>query len=197
MVEHITDTDGVPGSNPGARTKIDMDVNFNEITIREPKITDLKQVLYYINKLSKEKTYITLQGEVIDEKSERVWLKSAIRKIQDKKAVYLFAFNKEQLIGISEVTMGTGCKEHVGRFGISIDKNFRGKGIGSVLMNTVLNVTKKLSKIRLICLEVFAENTTAIEMYKKKGFIVCGEIPKVLKRRGRYVNEILMFKEVK
>jgi len=172
-------------------------MNIENIEIRKPKLSDLKQALLYVNNLSKERTYVTLQGEIIDEKTERTWLRKVLEKIQNKKAVYLFAFDKKQLIGIAEITMGSGYKEHVGRFGISIDKKFRGKGIGTALMDAVLKESKSLLKLRIICLEVFAENTGAISLYRKKGFVFCGEIPKVIKRKGKFVDEILMYKAIK
>lgn len=172
-------------------------MNKENITIRNPKMSDLKQTLIYVNKLSKEKTYVLFQGETISEKSERKWLKNCIKAIEENKSTVKFIFHKDELIGICDINLKTGAKEHVGSFGLSIDKKYRGKGLGSLLMNTVIEeAEKKLKKMKCIYLEVFAENTPAIKLYEKKGFVKCGLFPNSLKRKGRFVDEIMMYKEV-
>lgn len=172
-------------------------MNKENITIRNPKMTDLKQALIYVNKLSKEKTYVLFQGETISEKSERKWLKGCIKSIEENKSTVKFIFHKDELIGISEISLKSGAKEHVGGFGLSIDKRYRGKGLGNMLMDEVLNESKKkLKKLKYIYLEVFAENVAAIKLYEKKGFVKCGLFPKALKRKGKFTDEIIMYKAV-
>jgi len=56
---------------------------------------------------------------------------------------------------------------------------------------------KNLKKMKYIYLEVFAENTPAIKLYEKKGFVKCGLFPGSLKRKGKFVDEVMMYKEVK
>lgn len=172
-------------------------MNRENIIIRDPKISDLKQTLIYVNKLSKEKTYVLFQGETITEKSERKWLKNNIKAIEENKSVLKFMFYKDELIGICDINLKSGAKEHVGSFGLSIDKRYRGKGLGNMLMDEVLNASKKIKKMRCIYLEVFAENIAAIKLYEKKGFIKCGLFKNGLKRRGKFTDEMMMYKVVK
>ena len=166
------------------------------ITIRNPKLSDLKQALNYVNKLSKEKTYVIFQGEEIKVEFERKWLKKITKAVSDKKAVAKFIFYKDELIGISSIEQERGPREHVGGFGLSIAKKYRGHGLGSLLMDEVINEAKvKLKKIKYISLSVFGENTVAINMYKKKGFIEYGRFKNALKRKGKFDDEIMMCKE--
>jgi RimJ/RimL family protein N-acetyltransferase len=172
-------------------------MNKENITIRDPKISDLKQALIYVNKLSKEKTYVIFQGEIVSEKSNKEWLKNNIKTIKEDKSIVKFLFHKDQLIGICNIGLRSGAKEHIGSFGISIDKKYRGKGLGSLLMDEVLNESiKKLKKMKYIYLEVFAENIAAIKLYEKKGFVRCGLFTNGLKRKGKLVDEIMMCREV-
>lgn len=173
-------------------------MNKENITIRDPKISDLKQTLIYVNKLSKEKTYVIFQGEIISEKSERKWLQSSAKSIKEGKSTVKFLFHKDELIGICDINLKSGAKEHVGSFGLSIDKKYRGKGLGGLLMDEVLNESfKTLKKMEYVYLEVFAENIAAIKLYEKKGFVKCGLFPNGLKRKGKLVDEIMMCRKVK
>lgn len=172
-------------------------MNKENITIRDPKISDLKQALIYVNKLSKEKTYVIFQGEIISEKSERKWLQNTIKSIKEDKSTVKFLFYKDELIGICGVNLKSGAKEHVGTFGLSIDKKYRGKGLGGLLMDEVLHESmKKIKKMKCIYLEVFADNVAAIKLYEKKGFVRCGLFVNGLKRKGKLVDEIMMSREV-
>jgi ribosomal protein S18 acetylase RimI-like enzyme len=129
-------------------------MNKENITIRDPKKTDIDQALTYVNKLSKEKTYVLLQGVVISKKTELEWLKSSIEKIKNKKTVLKFIFYKDILIGISDIKLGREktAKEHMAVFGISIDKKYRGKGYGSMLMDEVLKEAKENLKGLKLCI---------------------------------------------
>lgn len=173
-------------------------MNKENITIRDPKKTDIDQVLKYINTLSREKTYILFQGLIMSKKAEYSWLKDNIEKIKKGKAVVKFIFYKNEFIGSSVIGMGSEkkAKEHIGSFGISIAKKYRGKGYGSMLMDEVLDEAKKLKGLKVIYLEAFAENTTAIKMYEKKGFIKCGLLPGGVKRKGVFTDEVMMYKVV-
>jgi ribosomal protein S18 acetylase RimI-like enzyme len=172
-------------------------MNKENIIIRNPKISDLNQTPIYINKLSKEKTYVILQGEIKSKDSERKRLKNNIKAILENKSVVKFIFHKNELIGICSIELRSGAKEHVGGFGLSIDKKYRGQGLGSLLMDEVLiESKKKLKKMKYIYLEVFAENIAAIKLYEKKGFVKCGLFPNGLKRKGKFVDEVMMFKKV-
>ncbi len=70
--------------------------------------------------------------------------------------------------------------------------SFRGNGIGTLLMNEVINVCN-IENIEILSLEVNVNNTYAVKMYEDLGFIV-GSI------RKKYYNNkedaLLMIKEL-
>lgn len=55
-------------------------------------------------------------------------------------------------------------------YSIAIAKEFRGKGIGMALLNYAKRMAKIMQR-NTISLEVKESNTTAIELYKKAGFL--------------------------
>src|SRR3989339_954993 len=98
----------------------------NNLIFRSPKISDLIQLLDYINTLSKEKTYIRKQGGLISLEGERKYLSELIKDIEKNKAVAIFAFVENELIGVADLKLGFGAERHVGLFGITVRKEFRG-----------------------------------------------------------------------
>lgn len=167
------------------------------LLIRYPKRTDLQELLRYINELSKEKTFISFQGEEISLKDERTFLNSSIKKIKEGKAILLIAQSNKKIVGISDVRMLTRISAHIGVFGISIAKEFRGEGIGKKLMEAIINESRKnLKNLRMLELECFAGNPVALDLYKSFGFKEYGRLPNGIAHKGNFVDSILMYKEI-
>lgn len=168
-----------------------------DIVVRYPQEGDAMVMCDYINILSKEKTYITWQGEKLKLEDEEKYLVKQLKNIKNKETAQLLLFVNNGLAGISSIDLGSKVHSHIGTFGISISKEHRGKGLGRLLMKLVLEeALKNLTKLKIITLEVFAENEKAIEMYKDFGFIEYGKLPKGNKYKGRLVDDVLMFKNV-
>jgi len=168
-----------------------------QITIRYPKADDLADLLAYINTLSAERTFISFQGEQLTEEKEKKFLDSILEKISKGEDVHLLAFSNNQLIGVANVSPRERNAKHTARFGISIAKEFRHVGIGRLLMEKVLAEAKKnLSGLKTITLDVFANNSTAIQMYKKFGFKQYGLLPEGVVHQNEFIDKILMYKNV-
>lgn len=168
------------------------------LTFRYPTIDDLQTVTDFINRASKEKTFITFQGEEIKLEEEKKWLESTIKKIESNEKVYIMAFVDGKLAGGSDIELGSFTKRHNGLFGIIVDNNYRGEGVGEALMKLVISESKKnIKELRIIILECFADNFIGRNLYKKMGFVEYGLLPNALKRKGKYMDEVLMYKKVK
>lgn len=168
-----------------------------DIVIRYPKISDAKLMCDYINTISKEKTYITLQGEKVSFKEEKEYVSGQVKKIKERKTVQLLLFVNNKLSGISSVDLGKRIQKHVGNFGISISKEQRGKGLGKLLTKLVLEeATKIIKNLKIVTLAVFTENKKAIRLYTKFGFKKYGLLPKGNKYKGKFVDDVLMYKEI-
>lgn len=168
----------------------------SRIIIRYPFKDDLLQMCEFINTLSKEKTFIRYQGEEITLKEEKEYLNKLLKNIKAKKSIQLSVYSNNQLIGSSTLELGDKIERHVGLFGITIAKDFRGQGIGKLLMElTIKEAQKKLSGLKIIKLGVFANNPKALEMYKKFGFIEYGRLPKgIITGNNELIDHIYMYK---
>ncbi len=169
-----------------------------DIIIRYPDPSDLKEMLRYINELSDEKTFIRNQGEHETLKSEAIYLKTIIENIKNNRAVHLLSFNNSKLIAVSGITMRDKTEKHLGVFGISVAKDFRGEGLGKFLMELVLNEAKKeIPSLKIVALDVYSNNLIAQELYKKLGFIEYGRLPNGIMREGKFEDAILMYKNIR
>lgn len=168
-----------------------------EIIVRYPQLGDEKEMWRYINELSKEKTFVRFQGEEITLEEEIKYLKNQLELIEKKQSVKLLAFSNNILIGITEINMRDKTEKHVGILGISIAKDFRGEGLGKILMELVLKEAKKeLPDLKIVTLEVYSTNDIAKNLYQQCGFIKYGILPNGITRGGNYEDAILMYKNI-
>lgn len=105
----------------------------------------------------------------------------------------------EILAEIEGVIAGTAGIEAIGakykvrhraEFGISVAKKFWGLGIGGALLGACIECAKKAGYEQLE-LNVVAENTRALSMYKKAGFVEYGRNPKGFKSREAGFQELV------
>ncbi|MDX7989341.1 GNAT family N-acetyltransferase [Xenorhabdus sp. 12] len=83
-------------------------------------------------------------------------------------------------------------RKHVVSFGIGIDENHFGKGVGSKLLEFVIDYAFNwLGTIR-IELDVFVDNDRAIALYKKFGFEEEGISRLQALRNGQYCDVLVM-----
>jgi len=168
-----------------------------DVLIRYPRNGDAKIMRDYINTLSKEKTFITFQGEKISLKDEEKYLENQLEKIKKKESVQLLIFVSGELSGISSIDLEKKIQNHIGTFGISISKKARNKGLGKLLMKLVFNeASKNLPKLKTVTLGVFANNQKALKMYKNFGFIEYGRLPNGIQYKGKLVDDVSMYKKL-
>lgn len=168
-----------------------------DILVRYPEPNDVEEMLKYINGLSKERTFIRYQGEQETLESETKYLKSRLEAIGNKKAVHLLAFSNNKLVAATDIHMMDKTEKHVGIFGISVIKDFRGKGLGKLLMELILKEAKsKISDIKIVTLGVYSTNDIAKSLYKKLGFIEYGMLPNGITRGGKFEDAVLMYKNI-
>ncbi len=168
-----------------------------DLVFRYPAENDLRLLQEYINTLSKEKTFILFQGEQVSLEEEKKYLDSQLKAITENKAVQLLAFSEGILAGNTQINLQDKAVKHIGIFGISLAKEFRGEGIGTLLMKEIIKeAVQNLKSLKIITLEFFGNNFIAQKLYKKMGFVEYGNLPKGVTHRGKFVDHIYMYKEV-
>ena len=86
---------------------------------------------------------------------------------------------------------------HRADFGISVDKNYWGLGIGTALMEACIQCAKEAGYEQLE-LNVVTENDRAVDMYRRAGFKEFGRNPKGFRSRfSGYQEVIYMYLDMK
>lgn len=174
-------------------------ISLEDINIRKISKSDLKKVKEFqnfINCLIKEEAMVLLRKKK-SQKEEEKWLKEELENIKKKKGIILIAEDNNRIVGISEIKLRRERQSHIGEFGISVRKEYRGIGLGKKLMAKVLESARRelRPKPKIIRLSVFLENKIAQNLYKNFGFKKVAKIPKQLQYKGKLLDEIIMIKE--
>lgn len=132
-------------------------------------------------------------------KDEREFLRDTLKAIRGRKKVMLLAEHEERIVGDVNVRLLAGRYSHVAMLGIGIINGYRGMGLGSTLMEQIIELAKNQLKRRpkFLRLSVFKNNLPAIALYRKLGFKAVAEVPGQLRYKGKLVNEIIMLMEVR
>lgn len=166
--------------------------------IRLPKPSDAPQLVDYINTLSQERTFIGFQGETLTLKDERAFIKKQRDLYKNGDGVCLILVVDGKIAGVCECNRKRiSIESHIGMIGMSIAKPFRDQGLGRLLFETLLLESKKhLKKLRFFSLLVFGNNPRAQHLYTSCGFQEFGRFPQGLKHRGKYVDQVYMYRPV-
>lgn len=168
--------------------------NGKEVILRTPQTKDLGGLMELINSLVDEKALIS-RTERVTREEEMEWMPKMLSRLENGEIFFLIAQVDGKIVASSDIQILTGDARHVGVLGIVVKKEFRGLGIGTEMMKTLVEQAA-LFGLKVLTLQVFATNKPAIHVYGKVGFIQTGKIPRKHFRAGRYMDEIIMTKMI-
>lgn len=163
-----------------------------EITLRNPRISDVKALQKFVNLLVEEDAPI-LVNKKTTLKEEREWLKDVLKRIKKNKLHGIFAFHRKEAVGNAEVRKGNWRQSHVGTIGISVRKNYRGVGLGTMLPKKAVEIAENDPEIKVLTLTYYEPNkAVAKKLYERVGFRTITKLPKRSLYKGEYVDEYVM-----
>ena len=167
--------------------------NSQSILIRNPQKRDAEQVLALAKAVLAEEVFnlSTLSEFTVGIQDEIDWFNTYQAKPY---SMILVAEHQDQVIGLLDFANGHRQRiAHTGEMGISVAKAYRHLGIGSALLQTLIDWAASTSFIEKINLQVHATNVHAIKAYLKNGFRIEGVRKSELKySEQEYVDSILM-----
>ncbi len=83
-------------------------------------------------------------------------------------------------------------RRHAASIGIVVRDDWQGKGVGTALMQALVDLSDKWLNLSRLELEVFTDNEPAIKLYQKFGFKIEGREVQHAFRDGQYVDSYLM-----
>ena len=168
-----------------------------EVQIVEPSMDFLDEVLRYANKFAKEDTFLTFDpGKEISREDEEKWLEAQISGIEKGRSFLVWAVYDGRIIGSVDIHRGGNVREwHIGTIGLMVDADFRGEGLGRLLLEFIIEKAKEMG-IRTAVLGVFSTNDTARSLYEKVGFVKYGVLPDGLYHKNKFADHIYMYKRL-
>ena len=172
--------------------------NGQEIILRSPDMFDAEQLLQHMRKTSAETEFMSRYPEEIT-----VSVEAQARFLQmlenDADNFMLAAYINGRLMGNAAVT-GVQDKmkyRHRANFGISLQEKVCSLGLGTIMLQEIQKIEKQ-TRFEQLELTVFADNTRAIRLYEKAGFVKTGVLPRAYRLKdGSYHDEVQMVYMVK
>lgn len=112
--------------------------------------------------------------------------------LENKEARFLVAEVDGKIVGFASIHFMKGRRRHIAGIGMMVHDDFHGRGIGTKLMEALIDLADNWYNIRRIQLEVYVDNEPAIKLYKKFGFEIEGRLRDFSFRNGEYIDAYIM-----
>lgn len=106
---------------------------------------------------------------------------------------FLVAEMNDRAVGSAILVQKTRARVmHSGTLGLMVHHDHWGEGIGSLLMEAILEVADRWLDLRRVELSVLSENRAAISLYEKHGFSVEGRRRQYVYGEGGWLDDFVM-----
>ena len=163
-----------------------------DIQIMKATPSDAAELLEYLKVIGSESNNLTFgpDGVLMTLAEEQDFLAS---ELASDSSVTFVAKRDGKIVGNARFTGCTKARtRHRGDMGISVLKSEWGKGIGSRLMEALIDFAKNTAHAEVITLEVNQTNQRAITLYEKFGFKKTGVFEAYTKIDGKYLDFDMM-----
>lgn len=167
-----------------------------EITIRLATAEDASALLALkLDYLENTKTIPLYKKEYPTDLAHELKL---IQRLEEEKNSALFVAEFDSsLIGNIDLNGNQRLKlYHTGVVGMGILSKWRGKGVGSALLDAILKWSELNPFITLLWLEVYDTNLGGKALYQKMGFQECGRINNFFCEDNDFIDKITMVRHL-
>jgi RimJ/RimL family protein N-acetyltransferase len=164
------------------------------LIIRCGVTSDAERLINYSKQVLADSDWSVTQLHEYDFTKEQVtkWIKDHYEKPGQ---LLLIAESGGEIVGMLDfANYHRERNQHVGSFGMSVHKKFRGRGVGKALLQTLLEWARRNPLVEKVALAVFSTNTPALQLYGKAGFNEEGRRQREHQLSdGVYVDDVLMY----
>ena len=160
---------------------------------------DVPKVLDYLKVIFQDDRYFATTAEEAQEWQVPEKEREIIRNnYQHPGKLMLVTETGGKIVSFSNVDSGGRIRnKHVGEIGISILPDYRNHGLGTAIMQTMIDWATEHPVVEKLSLGVWAANTPAARLYEKMGFVEEGRKVKEVKYAdGSYDDCICMYRFV-
>lgn len=165
------------------------------LLIREAVPQDAEKLLAYVAQVGGETDNLTFgkEGFPFTTEQEAAYIESMAA---DPHAVHYLAWHGNELIGEASLCGLPRRMSHRAELGITVARAAWGQGVGTALLQKVIAYARDCG-IEIINLEVRSDNTRAICLYEKFGFVKTGVSPAFFKIGESYIDFTLMMLDLR
>ena len=142
------------------------------VDVRPAEVTDAAQLLALLAQLGRESNTFTVD-DGIEELSDTDEAEQIERISGTTTNVIFVAVLGDRLIGVSTVQASTDFSAAQGEVGVAVLKEFWGMGLGTALVEEILDWARNYSSLERLVLTVQLRNTRAAKLYQHLGFENC------------------------
>lgn len=168
-----------------------------EIELRNAEVSDAADLIQYLRITAGESPYLIREPEEV--RIEKDQEEDYIRKLKESdKDLMLLAFAGGKHVGnCSFTSIGKNIRyAHRCEAAIALYREFWGRGIGKIMMETLLKEAKGCGYEQAE-LQVMCKNENAAALYKNLGFRIYGTMPRNMKYRdGTFGDAYWMMKQL-
>jgi ribosomal protein S18 acetylase RimI-like enzyme len=159
--------------------------------IRKAELRDVASIARAEQEIAQEPGFFCSQPSELSEQNVRNTIKSS-------NGIYFVAEYNSSIAGHAFLEiLPLQSLKHITQLNIAVHKGFQSCGIGTQLMERIIEWAKESESVEKIELNVRASNAQAIALYKKMGFLEEGCLKRHVKTRNGYIDDILMALHVK
>jgi len=158
------------------------------VLVRPARPGDVGSFLEHLQSVADERRFI--RTEQVGG-SRRLWKHRFRRSLTDR-TLSLVAVDGTKVIGSLGIQREAGrASEHVASLGMSVSKEWRGRGVGTALMAEALRWARNVG-VQKVSLTVYPSNTRAIALYRRFGFVDEGRLSGQSRKSYGYEDEVIM-----
>jgi len=170
----------------------------HRLVVRNPRPDEAGQLLDYAHVVLQESEYFLLEPDelLFTEEEEQEWIGE---HANDEGQILLAADVDGLLVGLLGFENGPQRRvTHRGSLHVSVSAAWRGRGIGTILIESLIEWATANPRIEKLSLSVMTSNHRAIALYRKLGFQEEGRLKREIKiSSDHYEDELLMCRFVK
>jgi RimJ/RimL family protein N-acetyltransferase len=162
------------------------------LTIRDVLVEEAGAVLQYLEAISNESDFLSFgPGEFgFSEDQERQLIQQYHAASNQ---LFIAGCLGDECVSLLSFTGGNRPRNrHTGEFGMSVRKDHWRLGIGSAMLDSLIDWARGTEVVRKLNLRVRTDNDRAISLYKRKGFVTEGTIRKDVLLQGRFFDHYWM-----
>ena len=156
------------------------------VIIEKAAAGDAAAILEYLKRIGSETDNLSFGGEGLpfSAEDEAAYI-SSLEGSTD--GILLVAKAGGEIIADASLSRHPRRMSHRGELGVSVVKEYWGRGIGSRLIERLLEFARE-NRFEIIDLEVRSDNKAAIHLYEKFGFVKIGSHPEYMKIGDEYIS---------